>query len=116
FFVGGMASRLASLAAEGNSIQNFLSGFGRFISMALLIYAAIILVLGFGLLFSQAWARTLTIIFSALGFLILLPRMFHHHPFSILIALLNLGVLIYLLLPDTRAYFDRKRAREIIPS
>ena len=116
FFVGGMASRLASLAAEGNTIQSFLSGFGRFLSMALLIYAAILLTLGFGLLFSQGWARTLTIIFAAMGFLILLPRVFHHHPFSILFALLNLAVLIYLLLPDTRAYFDGKSARGITPA
>ena len=105
-FVGGLASRLASLAEEGNSIQNFLSGFGRFLAVALLVYAAIILVLGIGLLLAQAWARTVTIIFSALGFLILLPRLFHHHPISGLFALCNLAVLLYLLLPQARAYFE----------
>ena len=40
FFVGGMASRLASLAAEGNMLQRFIAGFGHFVGVALLIYAA----------------------------------------------------------------------------
>jgi hypothetical protein len=73
-FVGGLASRLAALAAEGNSLQRILSGFGHFVSMLLIIYACITLVLGVGLLLGQNSARTLTILFSLLGFLTLLPR------------------------------------------
>lgn len=114
--VGGLASRLAALAAEGNSMQRILSGFGHFISAILLIYAGIMLILGVGLLMSQGWARALTIVFSALGFLTLLPRMLHHHPFSILFALLNLAVMIYLLLPQTRDYFQKKSAIEVKPA
>jgi uncharacterized membrane protein (DUF2068 family) len=114
--VGGLASRLAALAAEGNSMQRILSGFGHFISAILLIYAGILVIAGIGLLMSQGWARALTIVFSALGFLTLLPRMIHHHPFSILFALLNLAVLIYMLLPQTRDYFQRKSAIEAKPA
>jgi uncharacterized membrane protein (DUF2068 family) len=114
--VGGLASRLAALAAEGNSMQRILSGFGHFISAILLIYAGILVIAGIGLLMSQGWARALTIVFSALGFLTLLPRMIHHHPFSILFALLNLAVLIYMLLPQTRDYFQRKSAIEVKPA
>jgi Predicted membrane protein (DUF2127) len=115
-FVGSLASRLAALAAEGNSLQRILSGFGHFVSMLLLIYACITLALGIGLLLEQRWARSLTILFSLLGFLTLLPRVIHHHPFSVLLALLNLAVFIYLLLPQTRAYFDRKHAAAIKPT
>jgi uncharacterized membrane protein (DUF2068 family) len=114
--VGGLASRLAALAAEGNSMQRILSGFGHFISAILLIYAGILVIAGIGLLMSQGWARALTIVFSALGFLTLLPRMIHHHPFSIFFALLNLAVLIYMLLPQTRDYFQRKSAIEVKPA
>ncbi len=114
-FVSGMVSRLAALATEGNAVQRFLAGFGRFLFAALLIYALIMAVLGFGLLLAQNWARTLTIVFSGLGILTLLPRLIHHHPLSVLFAILNLAVLIYLLLPETRAYFDRKGTLEVKP-
>ena len=106
-FVGGMASRLASLAAEGNGVQRFLSGFGHFLFVAFLIYALIMAVLGVGLLLGQNWARLVTVVFSGFGVMTLLPRLLHHHPLSTIFALLNLGVLIYLLLPQTRAYFER---------
>ena len=65
-FVSGMVSRLAALATEGNAVQRFLAGFGRFLFAALLIYALIMAVLGFGLLLAQDWARALTIVVSGL--------------------------------------------------
>ena len=109
FFVGGMASRLAALAAEGNNLQKFLGGLGHFVGVALLIYAAVQIVSGIGLLLQQNWARLVTIVFSALGVLVLLPRAIHLRPVSTLFALLNLAVLIYLLLPETASYFSAKR-------
>jgi hypothetical protein len=115
-FVGGLASRLAALAAEGNSMQRILAGMGHFVSAILLVYAGVILIIGIGLLMSQSWARALTIVFSALGFLTVLPRMIAHHPFSILFGVLNLAVLIYMLLPQTRDYFQKKAAIEVRPA
>ncbi|HTZ48421.1 MAG TPA: hypothetical protein VMH20_12560 [Verrucomicrobiae bacterium] len=112
-FLGSVAARLASVASEGNAAQRFLSGFGHFLSMALLIYAVILIVLGLGLLWRQNWARSLTIIFSALGFLTLLPRLLHFHPFSFLLGMLNLLVLIYLLSTPARAFFTGKSTTEI---
>jgi hypothetical protein len=108
FLVGGLASRLAALAAEGNTIQRVLGGLGHFLGVALLIYAAVQIICGIGLLLLQNWARILTIVFSALGILFLLPRALHLRPFSALFTILNVAVLIYLLLPETRAYFFNK--------
>jgi Predicted membrane protein (DUF2127) len=116
FFVGGMASRLASLAAEGNTLQRFIAGFGHFVGVALLIYAAVQIVSGIGLLLLHNWARLLTIVLSALGILTLLPRTVHHRPVSTLFTLLNLAVLIYLLLPSTQAHFQNKKALDEGPS
>jgi hypothetical protein len=113
--LGGMASRFAGLAAEGNSLQGILSGLSRFIFVALLMYARITLALGVGLLLGQNWARLLTVTFSALGCLTPLPKLLHHHPLSSLLALANLAVLIYMLLPQTREYFQRKNAIEVRP-
>ncbi len=115
-FVGGMASRLAAVAAEGNAVQRLLSSFGHFLAMAFLICAVVMAVLGIGLLMGQNWARSLTVIFSGLGVLLLLPRTIHLHPISTLFAALNLAVLIYLLLPPARAYFERKNSTAIKPA
>jgi hypothetical protein len=107
-FVGNMAARVAGLAAEGNLLQNLLAGFGKFVGVALLLCSAIQLMLGIGLLLRQNWARLLAIVFSGLGFLLLLPRLVHLRPFSALFALINLAVMIYLFLPGTRVYFQEK--------
>lgn len=115
-FLGGMAARLASVASEGNAAQRLLSGFGHFLSMAFLIYAVILIILGIGLLSRQNWARSLTIVFSALGFLTVLPRLIHLHPFSFLFGILNLLVLVYLLSAPARVFFTRKSATAITPA
>jgi hypothetical protein len=115
-FVGGVASRLAGLAAEGNTLQRFLAGFGKFVGVALFIYAAIQLLLGAGLLLRQNWARLAAMFFSAIGLLLLLPRLLHMRPVSGLFALLNLAVLIYLAMPDARRYFESKESAAQIPA
>lgn len=107
-FVGGVASRVAGLAAEGNALQRFLLGFGKFVGLALLVYAGIQALLGLGLLLRQNWARLLTMLFCGLGVLLLLPRLLHMRPISGLFTLLNLVVVIYLALPEARRYFETK--------
>lgn len=110
FLVGGLASRLAALASEGSTIQRVLGGLGHFVGVALLIYAAVQIICGIGLLLLQNWARILTIVFSALGVLFLLLRALQLRPFSTLFAILNItiAVFIYLLLPETKTYFLNK--------
>jgi predicted membrane protein DUF2127 len=115
-FVGGMASRLASLGEEGSTPQRFLSGLGHFLAVAFLLYALLVAILGVGLLMGQNWARILTIVFSAFGALTSLPRLLHHHPLSVLSVALNLAVLIYLLMPEARAYFEGKNPSVASPA
>jgi hypothetical protein len=111
-----VASRLAAVAAEGNTLQRALAGFGKFVGIAMLVYAAIQLALGLGLLMRQNWARLLTMIFCGLGVLILLPRLIHLRPMSLLFGLLQLAVLIYLALSETRCYFEQKESRAPNPA
>ena len=80
--LGGISSRVAALASEGNALERFLGGLGHFLGMALLIYALVQIVATIGLLSAQNWARLLTLLFSAVGILILLPRAIHLHPLS----------------------------------
>lgn len=104
-FVSGTAARVASIAAEGNVMQRFLSGFGDFIGTALLAYSVIFIVLGVGLLLRYNWARGLTVFFSALGILTLIPMLIKVSFTAIFFAVLNLIVLLYLLLPSVKATF-----------
>jgi predicted membrane protein DUF2127 len=108
YFVTGMASRVAALAAEGNTLQHGLQGFGRFIGTAMLIYAVILIALGAGLLRRQSWARFLTMVFSFFSLLLSLPGILHFRPISVLFFLLNVAVIIYLSLPETRSWFASK--------
>ncbi len=107
-FVGNVASRVVGLAAEGNLLHNLLTGFGKFVGVALLVYSAVQLILGIGFLLRLNWARVLAIVFSGIGFLLFLPRLIHLRPASGLFALLNLAVMIYLYLHGTRRYFEQK--------
>jgi hypothetical protein len=109
FLIGGLAARVAALGAEGNTLQRVLSGSGKLIGLTLLLYAILQIASGVGLLMMQNWGRLLAIFFSALGILALLPRILHHRPFGSVFGLLNLAVFIYLLLPQTRAYFLNKQ-------
>ena len=111
-----MASGLAAVATERDTLQRLLAGFGRFVGIALLIYAAIPLVLGLGLLLRQNWARLVTVIYCGLGVLILLSHLIHLRPMSLLFGLLQLAVLIYLALPETRRYFEQKESRAPNPA
>lgn len=106
---GGLTSHLAALADQGN-LQRLFSGLGHFLGIALLAYAAIQIILGIGLLLGQSWARHLTIIFCALGFLLLLPRLLHMHIFALFFGIAYLAVVIYLLMPEARSYFARGNA------
>jgi uncharacterized membrane protein len=115
-FVGGMASRLASLASEGNRLQEFLGSFGKFLGMVLLVYAGIQLVLGVGLLLRQNWARMATILFCVLGILLLLPRAAHLRPVSLIYTLVHLAVILYLLMPEARRYFEKKETGALTPA
>jgi hypothetical protein len=105
YFVTGMAARVAALAAEGNTLQRALHGFGRFIGAAMLIYALILIALGAGLLLRQSWACFLTMAFSIFSLLLLFPRILHFRPLSVLFSPLNVAVIIYLSLPETSLWF-----------
>ncbi len=52
-FLGGISSRVAALASEGNALERFLGGLSHFFGLVLLIYALIQTVASVGLWFIQ---------------------------------------------------------------
>jgi len=103
---GGLAAKLASLAAEGNAMQRFLSTSGHIAGLIVLVAAALHVVAGFGVLQMQNWGRWLTLLFSAGGLVILLP--FLHAFFPMIFALINGATIIYLVLPPTKRAFSNQ--------
>ena len=106
WLASGLASKLASLATEGNVVERLFAGAGRFFEVALLVYALIHIVLGFGLLSQQNWARLLTIVFAAISLLTLLPRLIHPSPMALLVGVINIACIVYLLMPGAKRAFQ----------
>ena len=99
-----LAVKLISLAAEGSAMQRVLASFGHIAGLFILLTAALHFIAGYGLLQMQNWARLLTLLFSAIGIVFLLP--FLHAFFPIIFAFINGFCIIYLALPSTKRAFQ----------
>ncbi|MFZ0481307.1 MAG: hypothetical protein WAL71_19360 [Terriglobales bacterium] len=100
----GLATKLASLAAEGNAMQRLLSSFGHIAGLIILGAAVLHIAAGYGILQMENWGRFLTLLFSAVGLAILLP--FLHGILPMAFALINGASVIYLVLPSTKRAFQ----------
>jgi uncharacterized membrane protein (DUF2068 family) len=106
----GLTSKLASLAAEGNAVARFLAAFGKYLGIAIVVFALVHVILGFGLWFMQGWARLLTVVFSAISLASLLPFLIHPRPVALLFGILNVLVILYLMMPGTKRAFQSRTA------
>jgi len=98
-----LAVKMISLAAEGSAMQRLFASFGHMAGLFVLGTAALHFIAGFGLLQMQNWARLLTLIFSAIGVVLLLP--FLHAFWPIVFAFINGFSVIYLVMPSTKRAF-----------
>jgi len=98
-----LAVKLISLAAEGSAMQRFLASFGHIAGIFVLVAALIQFIAGYGLLQMQNWARLLTLLFSAVGVVLLLP--FLHAFWPMIFAFINGFSVIYLVMPSTKRAF-----------
>lgn len=99
----GLAAKLASLAAEGNALQRFISYSGHIAGAVILIAAVVHIVAGLGVLGMHNWGRLLTVLFSALGLATLLP--FLHAFLPLVFAAINAAIILYLVMPATKQAF-----------
>lgn len=101
----GLAARLASLAAEGNAVERYLHGLGHVAGLAIIIFAGLHLVAGYGLLQMQNWGRLLTLLFSAIGLVLVLPGVLSMHMFSLFFGIINAASIFYLAMPPIKRAF-----------
>jgi hypothetical protein len=103
--VAGLAAKLASLAAEGNSVENLLRGFGHAAGLGIIVFAAVHMFAGYGVLQMQNWGRLLTLLFSAIGLVLVLPGVAHGNIFSVIFGAINGACIFYLAMPAIKRAF-----------
>ena len=92
----GLVAKLAGVAAEGNALGGFLHGLGRVTGLGILAFAVIHILAGYGVLQMQNWGRLLTLFFSAVGLVLLLPGVVHVQLFSLFFGAINAASIFYL--------------------
>jgi len=103
--VAGLAAKLASLAAEGNAIGNILHGFGHLAGLGIVAFAIVHMIAGYGVLQMQNWGRLLTLLFSAIGLVLVLPGVFIANVFCLLFGAINAACIFYLAMPPIKRAF-----------
>ncbi|HXB98771.1 MAG TPA: hypothetical protein VNU74_00140 [Terriglobales bacterium] len=101
----GLAAKLASMAAEGNAVENVLRSFGHIAGLGIIIFAIIHMIAGYGVLQMQNWGRLLTLLFSAIGLVLVLPGVLHANIFSLLFGVINAACIFYLAMPPIKRAF-----------
>ncbi len=101
-----LAARLASRAAEGSAIERILREFGHAAGLAIIVFAVVHMLAGYGVLHMENWGRLLTLLFSAIGLILVLPGLIHAHTFSLLFGLIDAACIFYLVQPSTKRAFQ----------
>lgn len=101
----GLIAKVASLAAEGNAIERLLHGFGHVVGLVIIVFALAHMLAGYGVLQMENWGRLLTLLFSAIGLVLVLPGIAHAHIFSLLFGAINAACVFYLAMPPIRRAF-----------
>ena len=101
----GLAAKLASLAAEGNAVENILHRFGHLAGLGIIVFAVGHMIAGYGVLQMQNWGRLLTLLFSAIGLVLVLPGVFVANIFGLLVGGINAACIFYLAMPPIKRAF-----------
>lgn len=101
----GLVTKIASLAAEANAIERLLHGLGHAVGLIIIAFAVVHMVAGYGLLQMQNWGRLLTLFFSAIGLVMVLPWLVHAHIPSLFFGAINAACILYLAMPPVKRAF-----------
>ena len=101
----GMVAKLASLAAEGNAVERLVHGFGHAAGLIVVVFGLVHMLAGYGVLQMENWGRLLTLLFSAIGLVLVLPGALHMHVFSLLFGAINAASIFYLAMPPIKRAF-----------
>jgi uncharacterized membrane protein (DUF2068 family) len=101
----GLIAKLTSLAAEGNAIEQRVHELGHAAGLIVIVFALVHMVAGYGILQMQNWGRLLTLLFSAIGLVLLLPGVVHANMFALFFGAINAACILYLAMPPIKRAF-----------
>jgi hypothetical protein len=101
----GLLAKLTSLAAEGNAVERIVHGFGHLAGLVVILFAIVHVIAGYGVLQMQNWGRLLTLLFSAIGLVLVLPGVVHANIFALLFGAINAVCIFYLAAPPIKRAF-----------
>jgi uncharacterized membrane protein (DUF2068 family) len=93
------------VAAEGNAVGRVVHGLGHATGLVIIGFAIVHVLAGYGVLQMQNWGRLLTILFSAIGLVLVLPGMVHANVSFLAFGLINAACILYLSMPPIRRAF-----------
>jgi len=101
----GLIAKLTSLAAEGSALAQYIQSFGRAAGLVVIVFGIVHMIAGYGVLRMQNWGRLLTLLFSAVGLVLLLPGVAHGNIFSVVFGAVNAACILYLVMPPIKRAF-----------
>jgi len=105
----GLAAKVAPFGAEANALRAFLSGFGGITGLIIIVAAISHFAAGYGLLQMQNWGRLLTLLFSAVALVLLLPFL-RGLAVPMAFCAINAAIIFYLAVPSIkRAFHDQDK-------
>jgi len=107
----GLAARLSFLVVEGNTVGRMLQGFGRAAGLLTLVFALVHIFAGYGLLKMEKWGRLLTLLFAAVGLVVLLPVLIVAHGFPLIFGIIDAATIFYLAMPQVKRAFYGERTQ-----
>lgn len=108
-FFADLSAKIASLAIEGKAAGRFFGGYGELAAIVVVLFAALHLAAGYGVLKMQNWGRLLTMFFSATGLFLILPLVVVMHGLPMVFGIINLAVIFYLATPAVKRAFREER-------
>jgi len=106
----GLAAKLASLAAEGTAVERFMHSAGHVAGLSVVVFGVVHILAGYGVLQMQNWGRLLTLFFSAVGLVLVLPWLVHAHLPSLVFGAINAACILYLAMPPIKRAFHTERS------
>jgi hypothetical protein len=101
----GLVGKVASLAAEGSAVERVVHSLGHVAGLIVIAFAIVHMLAGYGVLQMENWGRLLTLLFSAIGLVLLLPGVVHANPFSLFFGAINAICIFYLAMPPIKRAF-----------
>ncbi|MFY9701824.1 MAG: hypothetical protein WAK02_06705 [Terriglobales bacterium] len=102
----GPSNQFVARASQGNAAERLMASFGHAAGLAIVVFAVVHLLAGYGVLRRQNWGRILTLLLSAVELVLILPSAIHANRFSLVFSPLNAACILYLSMPPVRRAFQ----------